>query len=652
MAYVSKRKQLYLSVFIAVAVIGAAIALFVLFIMPKHIYVSFYNDIEDPIEVQEGDVMPELPKPTKYGYEFVGWYYSDSFNDVNKVKEGEDIIETNVMLYPYFVKGVYTISFDKNGGQGNNIPSITKEFEENFYFPTETTAGIYMPDKVLKCWAFNPDGTGQTVKPGSSAKMYGENRTAYAIWDYPTTIIQYITGSGADYIPSKEYYTGSLVPEEGQDCPITKTGYEFGGWYLDEEFQNKIDFSTYILPAGEVRFYAKWNPHQFTATFMVDGSVYQTDTIYYDGVVTKPKDPEKIGKIFVSWCLDESLLSNYNFGTKVTKSVILYAKWGDIPAVEDETPASAFVYLPNADGTITITWMKDDSKNITKLIIPRQIDGKNVVELTNVRGLEQLIEVSLPYTIKSISKETFSGCPKLTKFSMQSPSEYFAVEDDVLYSADFKTLYRYPAAKEGSSYTTKSTTVDVMSYAFNNASNLQTLIIDAENIKESALENCVGVQNLTFGNRVVSVEKNVFNGCNNLTNVVSNSIQIVVENGAIYNFNKTRILKYFDKTPNATYTAPSTLTSADDYAFSGVTNLESASFGLNFNVLGAYVFSECENLRMITFQASTFTSVGANTFVNCSNLETIKLNKNGTNTLYNRLIMDGIEDSIIVDLNS
>lgn len=235
---------------------------------------------------------------------------------------------------------------------------------------------------------------------------------------------------------------------------------------------------------------------------------------------------------------------------------------------------------------------------------------------------------------------------------MQSPSEYFAVEDDVLYSADFKTLYRYPAAKEGSSYTTKSTTVDVMSYAFNNASNLQTLIIDAENIKESALENCVGVQNLTFGNRVVSVEKNVFNGCNNLTNVVSNSIQIVVENGAIYNFNKTRILKYFDKTPNATYTAPSTLTSADDYAFSGVTNLESASFGLNFNVLGAYVFSECENLRMITFQASTFTSVGANTFVNCSNLETIKLNKNGTNTLYNRLIMDGIEDSIIVDLNS
>ena len=35
MAYISRRKRLYLSVFIVIAIFAAAIALFVIFVMPK-----------------------------------------------------------------------------------------------------------------------------------------------------------------------------------------------------------------------------------------------------------------------------------------------------------------------------------------------------------------------------------------------------------------------------------------------------------------------------------------------------------------------------------------------------------------------------------------------------------------------------------------
>lgn len=655
MAYISRRKRLYLSVFIVIAIFAAAIALFVIFVMPKKATISFNDNLAEEIVIEKGEVMPTLPIPSKYGHEFEGWYYSEIFNESTRVKVGIDEVNNDVKLYAHFIKGTYTVTFDANGGQGNAIAPITKQFEEGFYLPTETTAGIYMQDKALKCWAFNKEGTGQTFKPGVLQSMFGEDTTLYAIWDYPLTTIQYVTGSGAEYIPPKEFYTGQLVPEEGQAPPPVREGYSFDGWYFDEDFSDKIDFTQYKLPAGEVRFYAKWTPHQFTATFYVDGVIDPklTQTIYYDGVVTKPsKDPEKIGKVFVSWCVDESLLSNYIFGTKVKGNVTLYAKFGDIPPVEDETPASAFKYVTNPDGnTITITGMQDDSKNVNKIIFPRQIDGKNVVAITEVNNLENLIEVSLPYTIQTISNTTFINCPNLKEYKMISKSQYFEVKNGVLYSANFETLYRYPASKEGNSYTTNSKTVTIESGAFNRTQILQNLTVDAANINANAFLDCASVANLTLTSKITTIAETAFLGCGSLQNVISQSPQITVEDGAIYNFNKTRLIKYFDKTPNANFVAPSTLVSADVYAFQGATNLESVTFDVNFNDIGGYAFSDCTNLKHLTFKASTFTSVGTLILSGCTSVQSITLNKSDTNILYVKILQDHKEfEDLIVGL--
>lgn len=650
MAYISRRKRLYLSVFIAVAIFAAAIALFVIFVMPKKATISFNDNLAEEIVIEKGEVMPTLPIPSKYGHEFEGWYYSETFNESTRVKVGIDEVNNDVKLYANFIKGTYTITFNINGGEGNQVAPITKQFEEGFYLPTETTAGIYMQDKALKCWAFNAEGTGQTFKPGSLQSMFGENTTLYAIWDFPLTTIQYVTGAGAEYVPPKEFYTGQLVPEEGQAPPPQREGYIFDGWYEDENFNHKIDFSTYTLPAGEVRFYAKWDAIKYVATFYVDGVVYSKQDIYHDGVVSRPPDPEKIGKVFVSWCVDESLLSNYIFGTKVKGNVSLYAKFGDIPPVEDETPASAFKYDTNPDGnTITITGMQDDSKNVNKIIFPRQIDGKNVVAITEVNNLENLIEVSLPYTIRTISNTTFINCPNLKEYKMISKSEFFEVENGVLYSANFETLYRYPASKPETTYTTNSNTVTIESGAFNRTQILENLTVDAANINANAFLDCASVANLTLTSKITTIAETAFLGCGSLQNVISQSPQITVEDGAIYNFNKTRLIKYFDKTPKANFVAPSTLVSADIYAFQGATNLESVTFDVNFNDIGGYAFSDCTNLKHLTFKASTFTSVGTLILSGCTSVQSITLNKSDTNILYVKILQDHkeLEDLIV-----
>ena len=344
------------------------------------------------------------------------------------------------------------------------------------------------------------------------------------------------------------------------------------------------------------------------------------------------------------------MLSNYIFGTKVKGNVTLYAKFGDIPPVEDETPASAFKYVTNPDGnTITITGMQDDSKNVNKIIFPRQIDGKNVTAITEVNNLENLIEVSLPYTIQTISNTTFINCPNLKEFKMISKSEFFEVENGVLYSANFETLYRYPASKPETTYTTNSNTVTIESGAFNRTQILQNLTVDAANINANAFLDCASVANLTLTSKITTIAETAFLGCGSLQNVISQSPQITVEDGAIYNFNKTRLIKYFDKTPNANFVAPSTLVSADIYAFQGATNLESVTFDVNFNDIGGYAFSDCTNLKHLTFKASTFTSVGTLILSGCTSVQSITLNKSDTNILYVKILQDHkeLEDLIV-----
>ena len=46
-----------------------------------------------------------------------------------------------------------------------------------------------------------------------------------------------------------------------------------------------------------------------------------------DGFAVKPENPEKEGYSFDGWYTDKNLTTKFDFGTKITKSITLYAKW-------------------------------------------------------------------------------------------------------------------------------------------------------------------------------------------------------------------------------------------------------------------------------------------------------------------------------------
>lgn len=649
MARISRRAKLNLTVFLSMAVVGAGIALFVIFIMPKLATVRFVDaanvntEIADSITVEKGTTLPlELPRPTKYGHYFDNWYYSKDVNENVKVNPGVDIIEDDTTIYGNFIPSKYTVKFDLNTGLGNSIPDKTETYNVVFKLPTELGAGIYKPDLVLKGWCKSAEGAGVLYKPGEEVKMFGEDTTLYAIWGPPQTTVYYVGGIGTEYIYQKTFDSNDVIPDEGDNRRDSyRYGYNFDGWYTNEEYTTKINFDTFILTGNEVWIYAKFTPKRYTVNFMLDGSVYETQEVYFDGKITVPNiEPTKIGSVFVGWFVDETGFATYNFDTVIKKDppdcLTLYGKWGEIPTVENETPASAFNYTKDeVNNTVSITGIKDTTLNL--IVFPRQIDGWNVVSVSGIKNMDNLTEIWLPYTIRSISEDAFSGCPKLTQYKMISPSSYFVADEGVLYSADYKTLYRYPASKEDTTYVTNSATETIVPYAFGSSRILQNLTLNTVTIKQSAFFNCTSIVNLTLSSSVLNVEENAFVQCSSFVTVTSNTSNIVVENGAIYNSTKNRLIKYFNKTENVQYVAPATLTSADSYAFANCTNLVSATFQENFKSIGGYAFYGCTSLTTLEFRAMTFNSAGEGLITGCTALETIRCNMVSTNPIYGKL---------------
>lgn len=109
----------------------------------------------------------------------------------------------------------------------------------------------------------------------------------------------------------------------------TKAHYDFGGWYADEGLKTSYSFST--AAAGNVTLYAKWTAKRYTLTFDSNGgSSVAAQTVAYapDAVFTAPAlAPTKADHRFAGWFTGAALTSAYDFSSRVTGSIKLFAKW-------------------------------------------------------------------------------------------------------------------------------------------------------------------------------------------------------------------------------------------------------------------------------------------------------------------------------------
>lgn len=100
-------------------------------------------------------------------------------------------------------------------------------------------------------WTTNPDGTGDSYKPGETVTSIPKNTTLYPQWE-AKHVLRYDTNGGDGQ------YEDSDLPADVSDTAPTRDGYEFDGWMIDGV---KVDSDNTVEDNGsDVTVVAQWTP--------------------------------------------------------------------------------------------------------------------------------------------------------------------------------------------------------------------------------------------------------------------------------------------------------------------------------------------------------------------------------------------------------
>ena len=141
--------------------------------------------------------------------------------------------------------------------------------------------------------------------------------------------VSFDTNGGTDIAPqSVEFGKTATKPTDP-----TKDGYVFAGWYTDSGLTAIFSFGEPV--AKSITLYAKWidaSVPTVTVTFEADGgSSVDSQTVEPGKNAIKPIDPTREGLVFAGWYTDVDCTTVFDFDEPITKDIVLYAKWIDVP---------------------------------------------------------------------------------------------------------------------------------------------------------------------------------------------------------------------------------------------------------------------------------------------------------------------------------
>ena len=149
--------------------------------------------------------------------------------------------------------------------------------------------------------------------------------------------------------------------------------------------------------------------------------------------------------------------------------------------------------------------------------------------------------ITLPDSLASIGSSAFDSCTSLQSLSISADNTTFKTVDGVLYSKSGQTIYRYPIAKSGASYSVASSVTTVYNSAFYKSANLTSV---------------------TLPTSVTKIDEYAFGGSQKLTSV---NIPSGVKTIGKYAFNNTKL---------TSVNIPSSVTSVGNYAFARNNNTD------------------------------------------------------------------------------
>lgn len=483
-----------------------------------------------------------LPITQKEGYVFVGWYLDEALRE----PLGKTInLEQSFTLYAKFTPITYLVQFQSNGGspvqpitrtaQDTTITEPEDPTKEGFVF-----VGWYLDEALTTLYQFD--------------HIINDNITLYAKWEAValTYIITFESNGGSTIAPITLTQGETIIlPDE----PV-KDSFAFAGWYTDMALT--LPFELTQMPTYNLILYAKWSAI-VTITFATQGGSA------LEPIIGKPQDiisidqPTKPGYIFSGWYLGIDEIEPIHLSVIPDSSITLYADW-----------ASEGLIFELMDEDTAYEVSRDIDTEIINLYIPKLYHGKPVTHIKEAgfQDSEFTLSIHLPITIKTIGSRAwmsntslkdvylpkdletlgsavFRHCFALEVFDISQSSTHFSVVDDILFSKDLESIWRYPAAKTGTSYSVPNHVKIIEEDAFSGSQYLSSLDLGSglTTIKDHAFygmisltsiiipnqvetmgiyvfRDCISLENVTLGSGLTSINAYLFDNCSSLTSII------------------------------------------------------------------------------------------------------------------------------------
>lgn len=270
-----------------------------------------------------GDTIVEPANPTKTGYDFVRWNYKNAEN--NSTYSGSTIPDYSLIAVAEWSINQYTIYFENTGD--TVITPITQDYNTSITTPSNPTRAGYtfdgwdvdIPDTmpagdvtVTAKWTIHSyvvdfDMGGSTPQTSSITANYNEaidmpvygtdfNYVGYrfdgwydsngnligttytlpalsnngahitltARWTVNRHQLSFVTNSDTVIAPETVNYGDTITAPES---PV-KAGYDFAGWYENENLTGSRYSFPSSMPDRNVTLYAKWTEHNYTVVFL------------------------------------------------------------------------------------------------------------------------------------------------------------------------------------------------------------------------------------------------------------------------------------------------------------------------------------------------------------------------------------------------
>lgn len=450
------------------------------------------------------------------------------------------------------------ITLKNSGFDTNNSASITVSGStEIFSFVDNLTANNGYTYKIYLAADFSD---GSVIDSNYDGLDYGKNYyyikaiNGEEVATYTLCVIRekYLTvtfdfGDGTEKETVSVLYGDTVAPPARVPNPI---GYTYTGWNFDftkaitddttigiackvNTYTCTLDYN-YDIPNGTIsvaydsRLYLG-TPTRANYQFLgwyYDGSKVESNSKWqYDKDITLVAEWEFIGTEGLTFSkIDGRDAYSVGFGTKATEAseVIIPDTYNGLPVVRMSSPMFCEFTKITLPKNLEYLPRFQYCYNLQEIVIPKTVTEtahnafsgcsslKNVTFENGGTSLTlgvqifqnciSLTSITLPDHLTNIGLYPFDGCSSLSSINVSDNATNFKSIDGVLFSKDMKTIYAYPPAKIGSTYT-----LDGVSSIFDGAFDshyLTTLNIKnfgyAFNIGNVAFSGCSQLTTINF----------------------------------------------------------------------------------------------------------------------------------------------------------